>query len=146
MDDIFVLLTGPSRGYVKNRLICAGVPFVHNYLKHSDDIASYFSASDIYLVTSREEGGPKAILEAMASGVPLICTKVGMAPDVLIDRQNALLIDVEDVSHACVCVDDLVENSELRERLILNGTMTASNFGWQRVANLYYKYLYQDFL
>jgi len=38
-------------------------------------------ALDLYIVASREEGEPKAILESMASGVPLVTTEVGQAMD-----------------------------------------------------------------
>ena len=43
---------------------------------------------DMYMVTSREEGGPMGLLESMACGVPVVSTPVGMAPDLL---QNNLI-------------------------------------------------------
>lgn len=46
--------------------------------------------SDIYLVTSRKEGGPKAVLEAAASGTLMLSTDVGLARDIL---ENELVFD-----------------------------------------------------
>ena len=58
---IFVLLTGPARGYVKRGLEKMEIPYRHDYLQNYYDIVDYYNALDLYLVTSREEGGPKAI-------------------------------------------------------------------------------------
>ncbi|MEM9773548.1 MAG: glycosyltransferase family 4 protein, partial [Chloroflexota bacterium] len=77
IPNLFVLLTGPARGFVKKGLSKADVPFIHNILPNFSHIPQYYQALDCYLVASREEGGPKAVLEAQAAGVPLITTRVG---------------------------------------------------------------------
>lgn len=82
---VAVLLTGPARGYVMRELERRQIPFVHTYVKDQVDIADCYHALDLYLVTSREEGGPKGIMEGMASGVPLVSTRVGMASDLIED-------------------------------------------------------------
>ncbi|MBO6782669.1 MAG: hypothetical protein JJ899_05255, partial [Alphaproteobacteria bacterium] len=64
---VFVLLTGPARGYVIRGLEAMGVPYAHHYLKDYREIVSAYHALDLYLMTSREEGGPKAVLECAAT-------------------------------------------------------------------------------
>jgi glycosyltransferase involved in cell wall biosynthesis len=64
------------------------------------DIAAllpFYHALDLYLVTSRQEGGPKALLESMASGVPVVTTRVGQAMDLVRHGENAWMVDVDDV-------------------------------------------------
>lgn len=95
--SVSVLLTGPARGYVKNELNRRGIPFVHTYLKEQACLADCYHALDLYLVTSREEGGPKGIMESMASGVPVVSTPVGMAPDFVEDGVTGGLAKPEDV-------------------------------------------------
>ena len=95
--SVVVLLTGPARGYVKNELTRRGIPFVHTFLKEQADLAGCYHAIDLYLVTSREEGGPKGIMESMASGAPLVSTCVGMAPDLIVDGVTGGLAESEDV-------------------------------------------------
>ena len=90
--EIAVLLTGPSRGYVKKELTKRNIKFKHIYIDSYIDIAKYYQALDLYIVSSREEGGPKAIVESMASGVPIISTDVGMARDFLINNYNGAII------------------------------------------------------
>lgn len=97
IPELYVLLTGPARGYVKQGLDELQIPYKHVYLKSYPDVAKMFWALDLYLVTSRQEGGPKSILESMASGVPLVTTKVGQAMDLVKHGENAWMTEVEDV-------------------------------------------------
>lgn len=103
ISELFVLLSGPARGYVKRGLDELQVPYKHIYLKSYPDIAKMFQTLDLYLVTSRQEGGPKAILESMASGIPIISTKVGQAVDLIKNGVNGWLVDVEDVEGLAAC-------------------------------------------
>lgn len=95
--DLYVLLSGPARGYVKRGLEELGVPYRHLFVRHYPDIATLYRALDLYLVTSRQEGGPKAVLESMACGVPLVTTRVGQAADMVCHGENGWMAEVEDV-------------------------------------------------
>jgi len=96
IPELYVLLSGPSRGYVKEGLERLGVPYRHVYPRRYEEIGRLFQALDLYLVTSRDEGGPKAILESMASGIPLVTTRVGQAMDLVRHGENGWVVDVED--------------------------------------------------
>jgi len=144
---VHVLLTGPARGFVTTNLRDIGVPFTHvGYISDYGDIARYYRALDLYVVTSRIEGGPKAILEAWASGVPVVSTRVGMVPDIATDGETALLADVEDTeslySHCC----RLIENSQLRNHLANNGSRAVQEYSWDRIARQYYDQIYSKLL
>ena len=97
VSDLWVLLTGPARGYVRQGLAKLGIPHRHAFLEDPEDVARAYAALDVYLVASREEGGPKAVLESMATGVPLVTTRVGQAADLVRDGENGYLVDVDDV-------------------------------------------------
>lgn len=94
--NIAVLLTGPARGYVKLGLDRIGVPFVHHYATDRDELASLYHALDIYLITSREEGGPMSLMESMASHVPVVSTYVGMAPDLIVNGRTGFVVQNPD--------------------------------------------------
>lgn len=123
--EIYVLLSGPARGYVKNRLKCAGIPYSHYIFDDPDDVAELYRAIDVCFVTSREEGGPKAILESMASGVPIISTKVGMAPELIESGNNGYLVDIGDENSMVKIALDVLDDDLLKERIIRNGLETA---------------------
>jgi glycosyltransferase involved in cell wall biosynthesis len=97
VPELFFLLTGPSRGYVKAGLERLGIPYRHAYLPSVDAMVKPYEAIDLCLVASREEGGPRAVLESMAIGVPLVTTRVGQAVDLVRHGSNGWMVDVDDV-------------------------------------------------
>lgn len=90
---VMAFLTGPARGYVKQGLERAGIPFVHRYVKNHLELVACYHALDLYVVSSREEGGPMGLMESMASGVPVVSTRVGMGPDLIVDSVTGGLVD-----------------------------------------------------
>jgi glycosyltransferase involved in cell wall biosynthesis len=97
VPDLVVLLTGPARGFVRTGVDRLGIPYRHTLLPDIDSVARAYDAIDLCLVTSRDEGGPRAVLEAMAAGTPLVSTRVGQAADLVRHGENGWLVDVEDV-------------------------------------------------
>lgn len=124
---LFVLLTGPSRGYIKEGLRSLGIPFYHTYLNSSSELPSFYSALDVYCVTSRDEGGPKAILESMACGIPIVSTKVGQAPDIIEHGVNGIL---------CPPIPSIISSelfniqSSNNALMISNGLNTSASFDY----------------
>jgi len=96
IPELFVVLSGPARGYVRAALDRMEIPYVHRLVRRHDALRALYVASDVVAVSSRQEGGPKAVLEAMAVGVPVVSTRVGQAQE-LIDGTNGHLVDVGDV-------------------------------------------------
>lgn len=143
---IHVLLTGPARGYVKERLTRAGIDFTHRFLDNYLDIAPLYRALDLYLVTSRAEGGPKGILESMASGVPLVSTCMGMAPDVIRSGENGQLADVEDVDALAAFVQEIIDSPKRGEMLATAAAADATAYDWRRIAERYYRELYEPLM
>ena len=75
----FVLLAGPRRDYVERRLSQVKVPFLSLGQVPFVQMNRLYNCLDCYLVTSRVEGGPQAILEAMATRTPIYSTPVGVS-------------------------------------------------------------------
>lgn len=143
---IHILLTGPARGYVKTRLAEGNVPYTHKYLKNYTDTVPYWQALDVYLITSRLEGGPKAILEAWAAGVPLVSTKVGMVPDIAMHGENAILTEVEDTKAIIAGAEQILNNRELKNKLIAKGLEEVQKYSWEKIAERYFQELYQPIM
>jgi len=140
---IHILLTGPARGYVKNRLTKANISFTHKYLKNYNDIVKYYHALDLYLITSRLEGGPMAILESWATGTPLVSTKVGMIPDIASDTIDTLLADIENIDQITTQAEKIIENKDTARKLSSNAIKKAQKYSWQNISNIYYQELYK---
>lgn len=143
---VYVLLTGPARGYVKKGLERMGVPYTHHFLDNFTDLARYFHALDVYLVTSREEGGPKAISESMASGVPILTTRVGMAPDIVEDGVNGGLVDIEDVHGLAERALRIATEPNYSQNLIQAGLDCVGELDWSHIARQHWEQVYRPML
>ncbi len=144
--DLFVVLTGPARGYVKRRLESSGIPYSHHFLRDPDDLAEYYKVLDIYIATGRCEGGPKSLVESLASGVPLVSTKAGMAPDIITDGENGFLCDVDDVDRMVQKCTMILDDEKNKKRIITNGLATAQQYDWAVIAQRYENCLYRRLL
>jgi len=136
VDDLHVLLTGPARGYVRRELARLGIPYRHMYAKDRAELARAYRALDVYVVASRQEGGPKGILESMASGVPLVTTRVGQAQEVAVDGENALVVEVDDVDAIAGAVVRLRDRT-LATSLVAPGRTTAERYLYERLDPLW---------
>ena len=97
LPELHFLLTGPARGYVRSGLERLGIPYRHLLLPDVDAVAEMYPAIDVCLVASRDEGGPRAVLESMATRVPLVTTRVGQAADLVRNGENGWMVEPEDV-------------------------------------------------
>jgi glycosyltransferase involved in cell wall biosynthesis len=97
LPELYFLLTGPARGYVRTGLERLGIPYRHVLLPDVESVAEAYPAIDLCLVTSRDEGGPRAVLESMATRVPLVTKRVGQAADLVRHGENGWMVEPEDV-------------------------------------------------
>lgn len=142
---IFVLLVGPARGYVESNLKKRNIPYLNiGYLKSFKEVPKYYRVLDLYLITSRIEGGPKQILESWASGIPVVSTKVGMVPDITKDKENVLLAEIEDINQIVEKAEQIIKDKNLREKLIENGLKTVQNYSWKKISQKYYNEIYSE--
>jgi glycosyltransferase involved in cell wall biosynthesis len=133
IPELYVLLTGLARGYVRQELDRIGVPHRHLLLPSRAHLAPAYHALDVYAVTSRQEGGPKAVLEAMATGVPLVATRVGQTPELVVDGQNGILAEVDDIDALATGVERIRADAGLGSRLREHGRLTAEQYADERL-------------
>jgi glycosyltransferase involved in cell wall biosynthesis len=131
VPGIFVLLTGPARGYVKNGLERLGVPYRHVYAAEHAEMATMTHALDLYLIASRQEGGPKAFLESLACGIPVVSTRVGQVVDLGRNGENAWLANVDAVEGLAGLVEHVVQGGEDVRRVVAAGLVTAAENSYQ---------------
>lgn len=128
---LHVLLTGPARGYVRRELDRAGIPHTHVFARDRAELSRAYHALDVYLVASRQEGGPKSVLEAMASGIPVVSTRVGQAQEVVEHGRNGWLADVEDVERLAELAARVSEG--VRESVLEAARVTAQAHALERL-------------
>ncbi len=111
IENLFVILSGPSRGYVIQSLNKLDIKYLHLKNLNYNEIINLYKTLDLYLITSREEGGPRAFMESLASKTPFVATSVGMIKDY---QKNLPFIsksfDPEELADLCMEVFFLSEN------------------------------------
>ncbi len=110
---VHVLLAGPRRHWLRQKLEEYGVPYsyvgrvaagddIKLNLLPREELGRLYRAIDLYLLTSRWEGGPYALLEAASTGCKIVSTRVGLAEDLL---EPASLCDDLDQMAAVIAAD-----------------------------------------
>lgn len=87
------------------------------FLGIREDIPELLSAYDIFVLPSRSEGMPFALVEAAAAGLPLLGSAVGGIPEVIDDGRNGYLFPVGDVGALAERLSALIASAELRARM-----------------------------
>ena len=64
----------------------------------TDQLRKEYADSNLFLFPSRHEGMPNAVLEAMASGLPVIATRIAGNEELVVDGQTGILVPVEDAA------------------------------------------------
>jgi glycosyltransferase involved in cell wall biosynthesis len=135
IPELRALLTGPARGYVRRELGRAGIPYAHAVVGSRAELAAAYDAVDVCVVPARQEGGPKSVLESMASGVPLVTTRVGQATELVEDGVNGWLVDVEDADGLA---ERMIEVQAGRAASVLeNARATAERYALERLDPLW---------
>jgi glycosyltransferase involved in cell wall biosynthesis len=112
------------------------------------DIASFNPGMDIICLTSDNEGTPVSLIEAQASGVPIVTTDVGGIRDIVADNTTGYIVPKNDLIQFSEKLKDLVENKDKRELFSKNGWgFVKDKFHYTRLVNdvemLYKKLLHK---
>ena len=99
----------------------------HGFKNVGDELNEMYRMADLYVIPSYHEGFPRTIWEAMANSLPVICTSVGSIPKELTNGHDAIIIKPKKPNQIEEAIVSLIDNTELRKSIILNGRMKASH-------------------
>lgn len=97
------------------------------------EVPKYMVASDVFVLPSLSEGFPLVTLEAMASGLPIVATKVGGLPEIVKDGDNGFLIEPKNPEQIAEKVLSLLVDEELREKISRNNQEKAKHYSWENI-------------
>lgn len=103
------------------------------------DVHPYLQGADVFLLPSLYEGNPMTIIEAMATGLPIVATRVGGIPDMVTDGRDALLVPCDEAQVAQACCR-LLADEALRARLGRQAQADSARFDRENMARTYCQY------
>jgi glycosyltransferase involved in cell wall biosynthesis len=100
------------------------------------DKVRFLREADVFVFPSYQEGLPYAILESLAAGTPIIASRVGGIPDIVVDRVHGILINPKDPGEIVSAVRELEQSKDTLREMSRNCVERASQkFGLDRLAN-----------
>lgn len=138
---------GPAAPNLRRLVHETGVAEQVYFLGERRDIPRVLNALDLLVLPSQQEGLPNSILEAMAAGVPVVATRVGGIPEIVVDGATGLLVSPGDPMALANAINSLLRNPGDRRRMGAQGLARVEvHFTARRAAaeleTLYWRLLY----
>lgn len=123
-----------------------GIDHQVNFMGYRDDVSTILPGFDAFMLTSSIEGLPNVLIEAQASGVPVVSTNVGGAKETFIDSTSGVIVDSDEPQDIADAMIEMLSNSKIMTDGRLAGReFVESRFGMKAMHNQLHKILFEDF-
>lgn len=129
----FICGNGPEEKNLKALAESLGVAKQIHFLGFRSDIKELLNASDVFLFTTKQEGLPRSMMEAMASGLPCLASKIRGNTDLIEGTDGGFLCETNDVSDYAEKLNLLADDKSLREQMGKNNLVTIQKFSTETV-------------
>jgi glycosyltransferase involved in cell wall biosynthesis len=103
-----------------------------------EDLVKWYHRSNIFLFPSRHEGMPNAVLEAMASGLPVVASRIAGNEELVLDGVTGLLVKPEDTDSLREGLRSLLGEEKTREHMgQASRKRVEAEYSWENVARQY---------
>jgi glycosyltransferase involved in cell wall biosynthesis len=120
---------GPERGRIEHVAQSLGLRACTHFLGTRADIPRVLSAVDVFALTSHMEAKPVSILEALACGVPVVATRVGSIPEMVLPAKTGYLVEPGNVEQLVDRIGELLADSTLRHAMGTAGRLLVEATG-----------------
>ena len=134
--SLSIVGVGPERRRLEQLAAELGISGSVSFEGYRADPENWYHEIDAVVRPSRTEGMPLGVLEAMASGIPVIASDIPGNRSVLRDNDNGLLVPVGDVRSFAVAIARIVSDSQLRTRLVRHGLAATRTHTWENTTDL----------
>jgi glycosyltransferase involved in cell wall biosynthesis len=133
--DLYLLLAGdgPTRPEIERLAGELGIVPRVRFIGWTDALAEFYETLDVCALSSRNEGTPVAIIEAMAAGKPIVATSVGGVPDVIENGRSGILVPAGAIDDMAAALVRLASCPAERQRFGRAGRDEAVRFGVDRL-------------
>lgn len=134
--ELTLLGDGELMEETKKQAAVLGLQEKVRFLGSQSNVYPYLHEADVFLLPSNYEGMPMTIIEAMGTGLPIVATKVGGVPDMLVDGESGLLTDCDSAQVAAAC-EKLADSEQLRRELGQQAKKDSLRFSAEYMAKCY---------
>jgi glycosyltransferase involved in cell wall biosynthesis len=106
---------GPEEARLRALATSLGISAAVQFAGEQAEVGSYLHRMDVYAQSSVAEGMPNSVLEAMATGLPVVATSVGGTPEVVVDGETGLLVPSRDPAALADALLKLLETPGMAE-------------------------------
>ena len=100
---------------------------------------SYYQEADVFVLPSLNEGMSNAMLEALATGLPILATDTGGSKELITEGENGYIIEMKNAQDIADKLEKLINNSELKNKMGEASRRRALEMSWEKVAKEYYQ-------
>jgi glycosyltransferase involved in cell wall biosynthesis len=125
---LWIIGDGPLRADLANRAHRLSLMSRVRFWGRQEGVARFLWASDLFVLPSRFEALPVALLEALACGLPVIATQVGETGSVVQEGVNGFLVPSGDAAALAQSMRRLIESPSLRQQMAVNACQTSERF------------------
>lgn len=137
--EFLVVGEGPERQNLEERAKNLDVTLMFLGKKSKKELQEIYQSASIYVLVSEKEGMSNTLLEAMASGLPVIVSDTGGTEELVTDGKNGFIVSHD--SHIIAShFKTLIENRNEIKRMSKESRIIAETYSWQIVADLYFHY------
>jgi len=108
------------------------------------EMPKYMAAADVFVLPSVSEGLGIVILEALATGIPVVASRIGGIPDVLVHEYNGLLVEPRDVEGLAEALLRILRDDKLKKQLIEGGLSTIQRMKENEIEKLLGKIIFKE--
>lgn len=136
---------GPARANLEELVSRLKLEHHVTFTGQQKNISKLLKSSDIFCLPSRREAFGMVNLEAMLAGLPVIASRVGGIPDIVVDGKTGILVEPENPQALTKALKNLIKNPEKRTAMTLSGQKQALKFAASTMAKEYEK-VYEEVL
>lgn len=115
--SVLVVGDGPDRPAIEAEVQRLALTRVVHLAGRRDDVAEILAASQVFVLSTRSEGLPFSVLEAMAAGLPVVASRVGGLPEVVVEGETGVLVTPDAPGELAAAIAQLLDDPALRGRL-----------------------------
>jgi glycosyltransferase involved in cell wall biosynthesis len=108
---------GPDRPVLEEEINQLGLGTSIRLAGERRDVPALLAGADVFALSSRSEGLPVSVLEAMAAGLPVVASRVGGVPEAVVDGRTGLLVEPSRQDELAAALRVLIQDRDLRRRL-----------------------------